>query len=289
MKLFRFAGLAVLAMAGLGMASLAMMAAWTEREIDALRDAAGAQASSHPPAPPDAASLAGLPAPVQHWVQATFPSGWVGCTQVEVSMSGRFRRPRTQGFAPTTANQLLAAGTPALVFDATTTALPGIWARAFDGYVGGRMTMKARLLSALTVVDEASTPALDRTSLRRWLLESAFCPTALLPGGPVSWQAIDASHARAVARWGGIEATLVASFDSAGRLVQFDAEDEGDLSLPYHGSGERVVRSDFRLVRGMWIPHRFVISRVARGQAEPFWDGEVTSVQHRIAAAGGAQ
>lgn len=277
------AGIAALA-AALA-ATVAAMSQATESAIDTLREAAAGEASAHPPAWPDAAALDALPPPVRRWVAFTFPAGPALCVMADVEMRGRFRRPRTVDFADTTARQRIAGGTPALVFDATTPVRWPVWARAWDGYVGGRMSMKARILSTITVVDEPSTPALDRTSLRRWLLEGVACPNALLPGGPVRWEAMDDERARAVVRRGDLQAALLARFDAEGRLLQFDAEEDGDLALPYHGSGERVERSDFRLVQGVRVPHRFVVSRVAGGRVLPFWDGEVTSLRLHLAGA----
>lgn len=254
--------------------------AWrTDAEIEGLRETLARESQLHPPQPTDAARLSGLPEPVRRWAAFTFRSRPLGCEQVDVAMQGQFRRPRTQEFKPTVARESLATGVPGLVFDAETMVLSGVGAHAWDAYIGGRMTMKARVLSALTVVDEPPSPALDRSSLRRWLLEGAFAPVALLPGGPVAWQAVDASHARAIVRTTGLQATLLASFDAQGRMLRMDAEDDGDLTLPYHGSGERVERSDYRLVDGWMIPHRFVYSRVSGGRAMPFWEGEVTAIR----------
>ena len=135
------------------------------------------------------------------------------------------------------------------------------------------------MLSALTVMQEEANPVLDMISLRRWLLESPVFPMALLPGGPVTWEAVDDSHAMAVVRAQDIEARLLATFDDSGALVAFDATEPGDLTTPYHGSGERVTRGDVQLVQGVRVPMAFEISRVgASGVAEPFWTGRITSL-----------
>ncbi|MGF1478252.1 MAG: DUF6544 family protein [Cyanophyceae cyanobacterium] len=127
-----------------------------------------------------------LPSPVASYFQFTFGDVSQAVNFVNMKMAGQFRRPQTESFAATTAAQTVAVGTPALVFAATTPIVPGVWARAYDAFVAGRMEMKAKILSTLTVVDERATPALDQTSLRRWLLESPLYPAALLPGGPVT-------------------------------------------------------------------------------------------------------
>lgn len=232
---------------------------------------------------------AGLPPPVARYLQFAFPQGAPATSApvvAQMQMAGRFRRPRTEGFTPTTARQLASSAVPALVFDATTELLGGVlWARAWDAYVEGRMRMQARVLSAVTVLDEFSSPELDRISLRRWLLESPLYPQALLPGGWVTWEAVDLHSARAVARWGGLEAKLLARFGPDGSLQSMEAEEDGDLNTPYHGSGEHVVRSRYRLVDGVNVPMHFVISRRAGGVNHPFWEGDITSLELRPATA----
>lgn len=221
---------------------------------------------------------AALPEPVQRYFEYVFPEGVPQDRLVRLSAKGQFRRPGTDTFGPTTAEQVIATTTPALMFSATTPIFGFGWARAYDYFAEGKMVMKARILSALTVVDERETPLLNRISLRRWLLESALYPAALLPGGSVTWQAIDATHARAIVRADGEEASMVAEFDPSGAMVAMMAEEDGDLTLPYHGSGEHVARGDYRMVQGQRIPHRFTISRAAGGKLYPFWDGEITDI-----------
>lgn len=141
---------------------------------------------------------------------------------MQLSAEGDFRRPLTDSFAPTTASQTIAINTPALMFAATTLIVPGIWAHAYDSFAEGEMEMRAKIVSTLTVVDESATNALNRISLRRWLLESPLYPTALLPGGPVRWEAIDDSHARAIVSGSGLESSLVATFRPDGSLPRSD-------------------------------------------------------------------
>ncbi len=229
----------------------------------------------------DPAKLSTLPTPVQRYLQFTFRGPKQSFSYAEMTMKGEFRRPRTESFAPTTAEQTVAVGAPAFIFSATTTIIPGIWARAYDAFIEGQMDMKAKIMSTLTVVEEHETPALNKTSLRRWLLESALYPAALLPGGPVHWEPIDNRRARAIVSAEGIEASLVATFRQDGSLEFFDSEEDGDLTTPYHGSGEHVFRSDYRLVSGVMIPHSFTISRAAGGKTYPFWKGQITSINYK--------
>lgn len=267
--------LAISAIVGLG--SYGALVAKTEYDIDSHHRGVVASALTAPA--PAAIEQAELPAPVQRYFDFTFRQAPAELAHVELSMEGQFRRPLTENFIPASVSQTIAAGTPALMFDGTAQMIPGVWARFYDAYVGGEMDMRAKLLSAFTVGEWQSSPELNRISLRRWLLESPLYPVALLPGGPVRWEAIDEHRARAVASFGGMSASMVASFAEDGRLLDFRAESDGDLSTPYHGSGEYVARSDYRLVDGMMIPMAFSIARAAGGEIYPFWKGRVTDIR----------
>lgn len=279
-RILRRSAIGVGILAGLLVAFVAYSSMQTERDIAGLRAGIVEVGQASPGQAYDPAAVDDLPEPVARYLDYVFgnqasPSS---PTHVEMTMSGEFRRPLTEGFAPTTAEQTTALGTPALMFSARTTMAPGLWARAYDAYSNGQMEMKAKVMSTLTVVDETETPELNQTSLQRWLLESPLYPSALLPGGPVRWEAIDDTSARAIVTADGYEASLVATFRSDGSLESFAAEHDGDLTTPYHGSGEHVLRTDYRLVDGMMIPHGFTISRAADGEIFPFWTGQIDTI-----------
>ena len=265
---------AVLAVAAGG--TIVWFAQSTRATIEALeRDVA-----AHAAATPFALVEGDLPAPVRRYFEFIFPDGPpTGVTHAVIEMEGRFRRPLTDGFQPTTARQIASTRAPDMVFSADTPVLGPVWAIAYDAYIGGEMEMRARLLSMITVMEEGGTPALNRTSLRRWLLESPTFPMALLPGGPVTWEPVDAHRARAVVRAYGAEASLIAHFNPEGALTRFEAEEDGDLTTPYHGSGEHTLRSDYALVDGVRVPMGFEIARRADGETHPFWTGRITAIR----------
>lgn len=260
---------------------LAAVAWQTERDI-ADFEARIAQRAHTQPAPAwSAAALDALPAPAQRYLRYALVEPPSRQAVVRLTASGEFRRPLTDTFHPTTAAQVIAVGQPALMFSATTSIGPGLWARAYDFFADGQMRMKARVLSAITVVDEQETPELNRLSLRRWLLESALYPASLLPGGPVRWAAVDAGRAMATVTHAGVSASMLVDVDAEGRMTAMISPEDGDLSTPYHGAGEHVTRSDYRHVAGMMIPMAFEISRMADGHRMPFWRGRIDEIAYR--------
>jgi hypothetical protein len=278
MRVLRIAGYGIGALAVGLAASVALKSMQTERAITAFQARIVELGTATPAPAPDPDLIADLPEPVRRYFAFTFVGPEPPHGVVRLSAEGAFRRPLTEAFAATTAEQVIAIGTPALMFSATTHVLPGVWARAYDFFAQGEMEMKAKVLSSLTVVDFGETPDLNRISLRRWLLESALYPQALLPGGSVTWEPVDDDSARAVVEAGGQRATMIAHFDPEGRMTHMAAEEDGDLTTPYHGSGEHVTRDDWQRVGDQMIPMGFAISRAADGALYPFWRGRITSI-----------
>ncbi|MCG8491736.1 MAG: hypothetical protein MI743_09000 [Sneathiellales bacterium] len=259
---------------------VAFSASSTREQINQAEQDVKIKAEKLPLASDQKTDLSHLPEPVKRYFTYVFPDGlkpeyrWA-----EVEMSGSFRRPQTKGFAPTTARQVVSGTDPDLVFSADTPIAGPLWAIAYDIYVNGQMEMEARLLSTLSVMHETGTPILNRISLRRWLLESPTYPFALLPGGPVTWEAVSKNKARATVRAYGEQASLIAEIDEQGRLISFAAEEDGDLTTPYHGSGEYVKRRNYQLIDGIRIPMNFEISRMAKGKIYPFWKGRIDMIR----------
>ena len=281
----RSSGRALLRWTGAAAAALIMVAvivvAWSHRatgaDIAAHEDRVKELADDAGPVAVDLAALAELPAPVQAWISYTFDDPTAGdAAYVEFDMEGDFRRPLTEGFNPLRGHQVTAINEPALMFSGTTTMFPGLWAIAYDAYADGEMEMRAKVLSTITVVDEHETPELNQTSLQRWLLMSPLYPASLLPGGPATWEPVDAEHARATVEAHGYAASLLFTFAADGRIIQIDAEEDGDLTTPFHGAGEHLALDDYRPVDGVMLPHRVLVARAADGAVYPFFDAEIS-------------
>ncbi|MGF1476897.1 MAG: DUF6544 family protein [Geminicoccaceae bacterium] len=282
MRVLKLAGIATSALL-IGLAGWAVLSSTaTERDISAFQGRIVELGATALPPAYDEAEIGDLPEPVQRYFAFTFRGPVPAHSVVRLHAEGEFRRPLTETFRPMTAEQVIAIGEPALMFSGTTSVLPGVWARAYDFFAEGEMEMKAKILSTLTVVDEKETSELNRISLRRWLLESALFPQALLPGGPVAWEAVDENSARVVVEADGLRASMVAHFDADGRMTRMTAEQDGDLTTPYHGSGEHVTRDDYQRVANQMIPMRFTVSRAAGGAIHPFFSGHVTDIAFEL-------
>jgi hypothetical protein len=193
-------------------------AQWQERATQALAEA--------DPAPPvlRESDLDELPAPLATYIRR---SGAVGQPQVAslyADFRGRIRSGPDAAWMPFTGQQVNTFGTrPERVFlmDATRSGLP---VTVFHSYADVTATMRAKVLSLVTVVD-ASGPEMDRGETVTVFNDLVVLAPGAIPEAPVRWTAVDATHVRGVFTNGAQTVTAELTFDDAGDLVDFVSDD----------------------------------------------------------------
>ncbi len=120
---------------------------------------------------------------------------------------------------------------------------------AKDMYYQGSGGMKIRLFSIFNLVD-AKGEEFNQGELVRWLSETPWFPTALLPSENLRWEPIDADSARVVLT---DQSTTVEGsffFSENGQITKFTAKRYGDGRLQ-----DWICRYfEYREVEGMQIP-----------------------------------
>lgn len=177
---------------------------------------------------PDAfepARLDSLPPPVARYLRAVIRDGAPLARHVVIRHEGTFRADPAGAWAPFRSVQHVTARAPGFVWNAEIRMAPLVAVYVRDELVAGSAAMRAKVAGLVTVVDVAGTPGLAAPALHRWLGESAWFPTALLPSPFLRWEAVDDSTARAVATAGGTTVSLAFHFgaDSLPRLVETPA------------------------------------------------------------------
>lgn len=249
-------------------------------------------AASRDRAVPDPGPLASMPDPVRRYFACALRGDLRIIRVARLESAGTFRRiapgePRgpEEGWMPFTASQTFTTDPPGFVWSARMRMLPLVDVYVRDAYVEGRGSMQAAVLGAVPVVNARGEPGLDSGALLRYLAESPWLPTALLPGERLSWTAIDASHARATLRDGETEVSAVFEFTPAGDIAGVTADramsvDGGFVIVPWHGRfWQHGVRD------GMRIPLRGEVSWLLDGAWRPYWRGEIVGGEYELALA----
>ena len=173
---------------------------------------------------------------------------------VRLHQRGEIRTKVDAPWMPARAEQYFSIEPPAFVWKVDATMLRVLPIAGRDRYAGGHGEMLIKAGALVNVVN-ASDAAIDLGAMLRYLAEIIWFPSAAL-GPHVSWEPMDASHARATMRDAGRVARAVFTFDAHGRAVRFDAERPlgggPDARLtPWFGAS-----SQWRTFEGIEVPTR---------------------------------
>ena len=225
------------------------------------------------------ASLSSTPELVRRYFRIALREGAPFVRTARVVQMGEFRSKETDdveaGWQAFEARQVFSAGPPGFVWDARISMAPvgRVWVR--DGYVDGTASLRAALFGLIPVVSEADSPELRVGALQRYLAESVWFPSALLPSERLTWSEIDASHARATLKDGEVTASLDFEFGLGGEIVAVSTPSRpraaGRGRYTYLPWGGRYQRYEER--GGMRVPLESEVYWVVGGKEQPYYRG----------------
>ena len=155
--------------------------------------------------------LAGLPAPVQRYFRHVLSEGQPYLRGLRLRHGGQFKTDLKKDWMAIEGEQYIAAEPAGFIWEGTTR-----WFVARDAYEAGRGSLAVRLLGAVPVLN-GHGPHYDEGELLRWLAESTWLPTALLPSAGIAWAAVDDHSA---------QLTFTQGSQSVACLMRFNAQDE---------------------------------------------------------------
>jgi len=200
--------------------------------------------------------LAGLPAPVQRYLNKAIPEGQPYVRAVRLHQVGEFRLgDRTAPWKPLEAEQVFTVDPPGFVWDAQIDMAPLVSARVVDMYKEGQGALRAKVFSTLLVADAPSCPEIDSGELMRYLAESVWFPTALLPSQGVVWSPIDAHSARATLEHQGNRVSLVFTFNDEDDVARVHTESRyREIDGEYEATPWTGYFSNYQIRNGLCIP-----------------------------------
>ncbi len=231
------------------------------------------------------ADLDTLPASVARYLRSVLPEPVPLARHVRVAWRGEFNlgKPGADRWVPFTAIQDFVPAAPGFVWAARMRMAPGITVFVRDGFVAGEGRMKGAVLGLVIVVDAKPAPALARAALTRYLGETLWFPTALLPGHGVIWEAIDAELALATLVAGDVRASLEFRFDADGRVASvftperlFDDGKNPPVLRPWQARIDGYAQH-----AGTWVPRDAVAEWLLPTGPFAYWRGTATSIEVR--------
>lgn len=223
----------------------------------------------------DPASLAGLPEPAGRFLTHAIAPGTPLAGSVTLTMEGTIVLDPSRPPVAMTAEQVL---TPPRGFVWSARTHGGLMRiRGFDRLGRGEGEMRWKLFGLIPVM-RARGEDVTRSAAARLAMEAVLLPSALVPGGPYRWEAVDDDHARYIITILGETVSTTLQVDPEGRPLRAWADRWNE------GAYERfeVRLSEEFEAGGYRLPGRVVAGwRLGDPDTFPFFDARLTGASFR--------
>lgn len=221
------------------------------------------------------AMLEELPAPVARYLRAALRDSVPLLWHAVIRHKGQFRPdPARRDWWTFDSVQHFDARPPGFVWDARMDMAPGVKVFVRDALIGEEGSVLARLAGIFPVAQSRGAGDLGAASLQRWLAETAWFPTALLPGQSVTWTAIDDSTARASTGAGNTTVSLDFHFGADSLVSYIDTDARARLVKGVSvGTPWRGTWTAWDWYEGMRIPTRGEVEWELPAGPFPYWRG----------------
>ncbi|WP_439585636.1 DUF6544 family protein [Dyadobacter bucti] len=186
--------------------------------------------------------LSGLPLPVQGYLKHVLKEGQIPVRSVRMLMNGQFRTDIKKDWIEINAQQYITGWQPGFVWHAK-----GYMLSSRDSYLAGSGNSVVYRFGFFPARKSRS----DEGELLRWIAESTFHPTTLLPSDNIQWLPIDPASALVTFSNKGALITCRAFFNSKQEISRMEAYRQ------WKGKKEKwVIRfSNYQSRNGMLIPN----------------------------------
>ena len=162
--------------------------------------------------------LDGLPIPVQRYFKHVLKDGMPYISSVRLRHKGLFKTNFKSGFINITGEQYFSIQRPQYIWKGTT-----LFFTARDSFIADNGNLKVSLFNIFTVVDEKGSE-INEGEMQRWLAESVWFPTNLLPSENITWIAKDENSAKLSFRYKEISFDFIVTFNAVGEIVTMETQ-----------------------------------------------------------------
>lgn len=162
--------------------------------------------------------LAGLPEPVQQYFRHVLPEGQPYISTVHLRHGGEFKANPDGDWVNIDGDQFFTARPPGFLWKGRTAMFT-----ARDMFIDGHGEIVVTLFSLFNVM-RGEGENYDESELLRWLGESVWFPTNLLPGEYISWSPIDSTTARLNFTYQDFDLEYTVYFNDANEITRLETE-----------------------------------------------------------------
>jgi len=215
--------------------------------------------------------LAELPAPVQRYFRHVLRDGQPYLRGLRLRHGGQFKTDLQGDWVNIQGEQYLTAEPPAFIWQGSTRLFT-----ARDEFVQGRGSLSVRLLGVFPIM-HGQGPEYDQGELLRWLGESVWMPTNLLPGKHLRWEPVDEHRARLFFTHGGQTVSYLVRFNERDEIEECETQrHQGDQGLlPWVGRTTK-----YRRLHGVRVPTVIEGSWVMDGRRQAYAHFTVDTLEY---------
>ena len=189
--------------------------------------------------------LENLPEPVQRYFKYVLKDGQPYINSVRLTHNGLFKTDLKKDFTKISGEQYFSAQKPQFIWKGKTTLFT-----ARDFFINDKGGLIVTLFNIFNVVNESGNN-FDEGELQRWLAESVWFPTNLLPSEYLKWTAIDDKSAKLSFKYKTVSFDFIVRFNLIGEITEI----EGTRFMTAERKEKWVCKmANYQVRNGMKIP-----------------------------------
>lgn len=162
--------------------------------------------------------LSGLPMPVQLYFRHVLSDGQPYINYVRLKHQGRFKTAMNAKWKPIVGEEYFAINKPGFLWKGKINNLTAI-----DSFINGEGSLKVYLFSVFRIANGHGSK-FSQGELLRWLGESVWFPTALLPNDFLHWESINDHQAKLVFVYKKLTVSYIVTFNAASEIIQMETK-----------------------------------------------------------------
>lgn len=163
--------------------------------------------------------LEGLPEPAQRYFKHVLKEGRPYISFIRLKHDGKFKTNLKKDWIDIEGEQYFTTERPGFIWKGTTSMFV-----ARDMYLANEGRLIATILSTINVVDIHGKQQYNESELLRWLSESIWFPTNLLPSKSLQWTPIDGLSAKLSFNYNGLSLVYIINFNDKGEIIQMETK-----------------------------------------------------------------
>ena len=189
--------------------------------------------------------LQSLPEPVQRYFRHVIKEGQPYVSYARLTHNGQFKTAPGKNWVNIKGEQYFTTVKPGFIWKGSTSVFT-----ANDQYISNRGKLTISLFSVFKIAG-GEGEKYDQGELLRWLAESVWFPTNLLPNENLQWKPVDMHHAHLVFTYKGLSLQYLVTFNDKDEIAQLETKRYMNEKSLETWIGKV---SDYGVKNGMMIP-----------------------------------